>query len=90
MFLFRLKPQVTNYTVHDVSAKVRERGRQLPAYALPDNLSDVAGLRVVVRNGFSRDMAELFLNDLWRATQFLQGLAQRLPHDPSNTESCRH
>ncbi len=90
VFLFRLKPDVTHYTVYDVSAKMRERGWQVPAYSLPDNLTDVSGLRVVVRNGLSRDMAELFLTDLARATQFLESLSTTLPHDPSHTESFRH
>jgi glutamate decarboxylase len=87
---FRLKPDVTNYTVYDVSAKMRERGWQVPAYSLPANLTDVSGLRVVVRNGFGHDMAELFLDDLARATEFLEGLEQKLPHDPGHTESFRH
>jgi glutamate decarboxylase len=90
VFFFRLKPEVTNYTVYDVSAKMRERGWQVPAYSLPDNLTDVSGLRVVIRNGLSRDMAELFLADLGRATQFLQSLTTTLPHDPSHTQSFRH
>jgi glutamate decarboxylase len=90
VFFFRLKPEVTNYTVYDVSAKMRERGWQVPAYSLPDNLTHISGLRVVVRNGLSRDTAELFLADLARATQFLESLSDRLPHDPSHTESFRH
>ncbi len=90
VFLFRLKPEVTNYTVYDVSAKLRERGWQVPAYSLPDNLTDVSGLRVVVRNGFGRDLADLFLDDLRRATDYLESLPVRLPTDPSNTESFAH
>ena len=90
VFFFRLRPEVTNYTVYDVSAKMRERGWQVPAYSLPDNLTDVSGLRVVVRNGLSRDTAELFLTDLVRATEFLEGLSVRMPQDPSHTESFRH
>jgi len=90
VFLFRLKSDVTNYTVYDVSAKMRERGWLVPAYSLPDNLTDVAGLRVVVRNGFSRDMADLFLSDLASATQFLEGLSTKMPHDPSHTDSFSH
>ncbi len=90
VFLFGLKSDVTNYTVYDVSAKMRERGWQVPAYSLPDNLTDVSGLRVVVRNGFSRDMAELFLADLAASTEFLESLSTKLPHDPSHTESFRH
>ena len=82
VFMFRLKPEVTNYTVYDVSAKLRERGWQVPAYSLPDNLTDVSGLRVVVRNGFGRDLADLFLDDLRRATEFLEGLAARAAARP--------
>ena len=90
VFFFRLKPEVTNYTVYDVSAKLRERGWQVPAYSLPDNLTDLSGLRVVVRNGFGRDLADLFLDDLRRATEFLESLPAKLPHDPDHTESFRH
>jgi glutamate decarboxylase len=90
VFFFRLKPEVTNYTVYDVSAKLRERGWQVPAYSLPDNLTDLSGLRVVVRNGFGRDLADLLLDDLRRATDFFEGLAGQMPADPSHTESFRH
>jgi len=90
VLFFRLKPDVTNYSVHDVSAKLRERGWQVPAYSLPANLTDVSGLRVVVRNGFGRDLADLFLDDLRRATAFLESLPSKLPHDPSHTEPFRH
>jgi glutamate decarboxylase len=90
VFMFRLSPEVTNYTVYDVSARLRERGWQIPAYSLPDNLTDVSGLRIVVRNGFGRDLADLFLDDLRRATAFLEGLAAELPPDPSRAESFRH
>ena len=69
---------------------MRERGWQLPAYSLPDNLTDLSGLRVVVRNGFGRDLADLFLDDLRRATEYLESLPSKLPPDPSHTESFRH
>jgi glutamate decarboxylase len=36
----------------------------VPAYTFPKNREDLAVLRVVVRNGFSADLAELFLGDL--------------------------
>ena len=90
VFLFRLRPEITTYTVYDVSAKMRERGWQVPAYSLPDTLTDVAGLRVVVRNGFGRDLADLFLDDLRRATEFLESLTGRLEPDPRRTASFRH
>ena len=43
---------------------LREHGWQVPAYTFPDNRTDLAVLRVVCRNGFSQDLADLFLRDL--------------------------
>ena len=65
MFAFTLHDDVTNYSVFDVSAGLRERGWQVPAYTFPANREDLAALRVVVRNGFSHDMADLLL-ETWR------------------------
>lgn len=45
---FKLKDS-SKYTVFHVSEKLREGGWQVPAYTLPDNATDTAILRVVVR-----------------------------------------
>ncbi len=45
------------YTVFDVSHELRARGFQVPAYTMPADAEDVAVLRIVLREGFSRDMA---------------------------------
>jgi glutamate decarboxylase len=67
VFAFKLRDDVTNFTVFEVSRALREHGWQVPAYALPANLAHVAVLRVVVRNGFSADMAGILLTHLERA-----------------------
>ncbi|MEZ5185606.1 MAG: glutamate decarboxylase [Candidatus Nanopelagicales bacterium] len=90
VFFFRLKPDRTNYTVFDVSAKLRERGWQVPAYTLPANLTDVAGLRIVVRNGFGRDFADLLLKDLKHAVEFFESLEQAVPKDPDHRAGFAH
>jgi glutamate decarboxylase len=69
VFAFKLRDEVTNYTVFEVSRGLRERGWQVPAYTLPANLEDVAVLRVVVRNGFDRDMADILLSHLRRCIE---------------------
>jgi len=62
---FRLTdPDAAGYTVFDVSERLRLRGWLVPAYTFPENMQDTAVLRIVVRNGFSRDLADLLLNDL--------------------------
>jgi glutamate decarboxylase len=64
VFAFTLHDDVTNYSVIDVSAGLRERGWQVPAYTFPANRQDLAALRIVVRNGTGREMADLLLDDL--------------------------
>jgi len=71
VFAFTLKPGVENFSVFDVSSALRERGWQVPAYTFPKNRKDIAALRVVVKRGFSHDMADLLVEDLTRALQRL-------------------
>ncbi|MDG4664053.1 glutamate decarboxylase [Mycobacterium sp. 236(2023)] len=52
------------YTVFDVSALLRSYGWQVPAYTMPDNATDVAVLRIVVREGFSANLARALRDDL--------------------------
>jgi glutamate decarboxylase len=63
-FAFTLADDVDNYTVYDVSTRLREAGWIVPAYKFPENRQDLHVLRVVVRNGFSHDLADLFLRDV--------------------------
>jgi glutamate decarboxylase len=44
----------------------------VPAYPMPAGMEDVHVLRVVVRNGFSRDMAELLVRDLRAVVERLE------------------
>lgn len=61
------------YTVFDISARLRQRGWIVPAYTLAPDATDVAVLRVVVREGLSRDMADLLVADLDRTVHELDG-----------------
>jgi glutamate decarboxylase len=72
VFAFKLRDDVTNYTVFDVSNAMRERGWQVPAYTFPKNREDLAALRVVIRRGFTHDLADLLLEDLKRQLPRLQ------------------
>jgi glutamate decarboxylase len=79
VFAFGLAPTVRNYTVFDVSARLREEGWLVPAYTFPENRQDLEVLRVVVRAGMSLDMAELFLDGLRKQTASLEKLSAPLP-----------
>ncbi len=64
VFAFTLDEQVSGYSVFDVSAALREHGWLVPAYTFPEHRTDLAVLRIVVRNGFTHDLADLLLADL--------------------------
>lgn len=55
-----------NVSEFDLSERYRDRGWQVPAYTFPDNRSDLTALRIVCREGFSRDLAVGLLNDTKR------------------------
>jgi glutamate decarboxylase len=75
---------VDNFSAYDVSSGMRERGWQVPAYSFPENREDLVALRVVVRNGYSRDPADMFLDDFKRLLERLE--KQSSPtHDKSYT-----
>ena len=80
VFAFKLKDAMTfPYSVFDVSDKLRESGWQVPAYTMPEHAEDVAVLRIVVREGFSQDMANMLLDDLRHAVSVLQNPVARQP-----------
>ena len=75
----KLKPEATDYTVFDVSHELRARGWQVPAYTFPENLEDLAVLRVVVRNGMTADLAEILIADIERVVGDLEQFGGRKP-----------
>ncbi len=81
VFAFRLRDRVENYTVFDVSDRLRQRGWLVPAYTFPENLTDLSVLRIVVRAGMTREMAGLLLEHLGEQTEFLESLDAPLPSE---------
>jgi glutamate decarboxylase len=89
VFAFTLNDEIENYTVFDVSNALRERGWQVPAYTFPENRTDLAALRVVIRRGFSHDLADLLLADLERQLPRLE--QQSAPvHDAATGTAFSH
>ncbi|MBV9337041.1 MAG: glutamate decarboxylase [Solirubrobacterales bacterium] len=79
VFAFALKPEVKNYSVFDVSERLRQRGWLVPAYTFPENRQDLSVLRVVVRAGMTMEMADFLLEHLAEQTKFLESLDAPLP-----------
>ncbi|MCV2394760.1 glutamate decarboxylase [Actinotalea sp. M2MS4P-6] len=59
------------FTVFHVSDELRKSGWQVPAYTMPADATDVAVLRVVVREGFTFDLADLLAETLEKAVRHL-------------------
>ena len=79
VFAFALKDPGGPYTVFDVSERLRENGWLVPAYTFPENRQDLAALRIVIRNGMSRDLADLLIADLKTHMARLDQLQAPLP-----------
>jgi glutamate decarboxylase len=62
------------YTEFDVSHALRAFGWQVPAYTMPDNATNVTVLRIVVREGFSADLARALKDDIITALKSLDEL----------------
>jgi len=78
VFAFTTSDQVTAWDVFAVSRRLRERGWQLPAYTFPPNREDLAVLRIVCRNAFTLDLADLLLTDLRAAVGVLNDAPGRV------------
>ncbi|MCR8694772.1 glutamate decarboxylase [Rhodococcus pyridinivorans] len=60
------------FTVFDISHELRARGFQVPAYTMPADAEDVAVLRIVLREGFSRDIAHKLGEDIADVVGYLR------------------
>ena len=79
VFAFKLRDDVASYSVFDLSERLRMRGWQVPAYTFPADMTDTAVMRIVIRNGFSMDLANLLLSDMRQHVRFLEHHPQTQP-----------
>jgi glutamate decarboxylase len=89
VFAWRLKAGHTdNWDLYHLQDRLRTTGWLVPAYPMPDNLSDVTVQRIVVRNGLSHDLADELLDDIRGQVAFLDGLDGPMPSE--GTRSAFH
>ncbi len=82
VFAFRLK-DASSYSVYDVSERLRIRGWQVPAYTMPPDATEIAVLRIVIREGFSRDMADMLITDISKVVAELEASPPLQPKAPT-------
>ncbi len=79
--------QPQHFTLFDFSERLRDRGWLIPAYPMPEDRQDLIVMRIVVKEGFSRDMADQLLTDMKRHLQFF---TENLDYQSNSDESCFH
>jgi hypothetical protein len=72
------------FSVFDLSDRLRLRGWVVPAYRMAADAESVAVLRIVVREGLSRDMADCLLADIVAAIDHLRASPRAHAADPVN------
>jgi glutamate decarboxylase len=74
------------FSVFDLSDRLRLRGWVVPAYRMAADAESVVVLRIVVREGLSRDMADCLLADIVAAVDHLNAA----PPEPPPSAPARH
>lgn len=67
-----LNKEDAGYSLYDLSDRLRMRGWQVAAYSMVPNMEDTVVMRLVLRHGFSYDMAELFVEDVKRSLEYFK------------------
>ena len=65
LFAWKLKEDPKrNWTLYDLSDAMHIQGWQIPAYSMPEKMEEIIIMRVVIRQGTGRDLADLLMRDL--------------------------
>jgi glutamate decarboxylase len=79
-----------DWDLYDLSNRLREKGWQIPAYPMPDDLTDLTVQRIVVRNGLSRELAGQLAHEIRTAVAYLDGLDGPMPRAGRTTTAFTH
>jgi glutamate decarboxylase len=71
----------SNFTLYEFADRLRERGWLVPAYSMPPNREDLVIQRILVRHGFTREMAETLLKEM---QSILEDFARRGSEEPES------
>ena len=70
LFIWYMNPEydkTAKWTLYDLQAVLQQSGWMVPAYTMPKDIEDLVVMRVVVRQGLTRDMADMLLTDIRNA-----------------------
>ena len=75
-------------SLFDFSDRLRARGWQVAAYTMVPDIEDVVVMRILVRHGFSRQMADLLLDDIRRTLEYFE--SHPLQHKMTAADGASH
>ena len=71
VFCWKLR-ECQHYSLFDLSERLRYNGWLIPAYTLPENLTGVVVMRIVVKEGFTIELANLLLKHMEAALEYFE------------------
>ena len=77
IFVWRMDDEyqkTAKWTLYDLQDKLAQKGWMVPAYSMPANIEKMVVMRVLCKQGFSRDMADQLLADIDFAVAELDAL----------------
>jgi glutamate decarboxylase len=88
---WRMKEGVDpGFSLFDFADRLRARGWQVPAYALPANCEDLPIQRILVRHGVSHDLASLLLDDMKASLDYLKKHPSQAPLTSDEASGFHH
>jgi glutamate decarboxylase len=82
LFIWSLDPEYDKkamWTLFDLQDRLMQSGWMVPAYTMPKDIEDMVVMRIVVRQGMSRDMASMLIEDIQNAVEALEKLEYPTP-----------
>ena len=82
LFIWTMKPEYekdAKWTLFDLQDKLLQSGWMVPAYTMPKAIEDMVVMRIVVRQGMSRDMADMLVGDIINAVSELERIEYPTP-----------
>lgn len=76
---FSLKDS-SKHTVFEIAEHLRKFGWIIPAYTMPADAQHIAVLRVVIREDFSRGLADRLITHIIQVLKEIDGLPSRIAH----------
>ena len=82
LFIWTMDPDYekeAKWTLFDLQDKLMQSGWMVPAYTMPKDIEDMVVMRIVVRQGMSRDLADMLIEDIINAVAELEKLEYPTP-----------